>query len=617
MKKILSMLICLLMLIGTFAPVSFAESGKIDLYEVFSNKDDQAKTEVGSRIYKWSMHLPDDAIIYKSERVNFFNMSTNSCQSSIELEVNKNKDNYTLEEILHNMQSQSKRGYYWFWGDKEFQVDIAEDQWGQRYIRIIKAGGFYDYYLVDKAAEEFREYVENRIYVANNYIYNLTVRMNGEFYRQHEEMFNKLVSSFKLAFNENNPYIKELSDSVSTAREFKNTSYGWKIVLSPYWKVEGVPNARNQMFRPVYSDEELNQDKEDKEEKENEFKIPEGITVSLVSSAENGETSSQWAQKDVEKIRNNYNSKVFEILKNEAGIQNGANVHNVVIRFKTVTRRPYIMHNLYVVGNGYKYLVSAVMMEDKYLDSAKRKSFENMLSSFKLDKTCLSRYLGKIAQAESMFDIRAPKELKMKKYDFATSVTKNWNVNSNEFDAYKGYYDEIMYKEFLLRYDGKAGTNETITAFEPDSNISLSMTAGLNANDMSEIISQRTERFLKDDEIRLRLASIKIQSAEHNGAAICRISKEYDLDAVENFVDEDKTKTYSFERLTNEYEYIVKIGRNTYIEIMKIPVANTAPENLLKIDRIWSNTYINKINYGKLDIKWKQHTLEEFDKEKK
>jgi hypothetical protein len=83
--------------------------------------------------------------------------------------------------------------------------------------------------------------------------------MNGKFYEEHEEMFGKLASSFKLTFDEKNQNIKELSDSVSTSREYKNSSYGWKMMLSPYWKVEGTPNARNQSFRPLYSDEEMNQ----------------------------------------------------------------------------------------------------------------------------------------------------------------------------------------------------------------------------------------------------------------------------------------------------------------------------------------------------------------------
>jgi hypothetical protein len=153
------------------APAVFAEdSGKVDLYEVFSNKEDQMKTEVGSRIYKWSMHLPDDAVIYKSDRVNYFNMSTTSYQASVDLEVNKNINSQTLEDVLFNMQNQMRMGYYWYWGDKEFQVEIAKDNFGQRYIRVIKTSGYYDYYLVDEAAQEFGEYIENRIYIANNYI---------------------------------------------------------------------------------------------------------------------------------------------------------------------------------------------------------------------------------------------------------------------------------------------------------------------------------------------------------------------------------------------------------------------------------------------------------------
>jgi hypothetical protein len=144
------------------------------------------KNEVGSRIYKWSMHLPDDAIVYKSDRVNYFNMSTISYKSSVGLEVNKNKDKLSLEDELYQMQNNSDREDFGEWGDKEFAVDIAKDESGQRYIRIIKSSKGYDYFMVDEAAEELRDYIENRIYVTNNYIYNLTISMNGEFYKQHE-----------------------------------------------------------------------------------------------------------------------------------------------------------------------------------------------------------------------------------------------------------------------------------------------------------------------------------------------------------------------------------------------------------------------------------------------
>lgn len=620
MKKLLAIIVCAFILIGAVNPAVFAEGadGMIDLYEVFSNKTDQMKTEVGSRVYNWSMHLPDDAIIYKSEQVNYFNMSTTSYQSSVSLEVNKNTDNLTLEEMLYNMQNQSKMGYYWIWGDKEFQVGIAEDDMGQKYIRIIKTSGFYDYFLVDEAAEEFREYVENRIYIANNYIYNLTVFMNGEFYRQHEEMFSKLVSSFKLSFDNKNPYIKELSDSVSTTREYKNTSYGWKITLNPYWKVEGTPNARNQSFRPVYTDEELNADAKPQEESMDEFKVPEGITVSLTGSAQSGETSTKWAEKEIEKFKRNYNSKVFDILKSEARVQGNTNVHRVTVRYKTVTKKPYIIDNLYVIGNGYKYLVSAIVMEEQYQDSKKRSGFEAMLNSFVLDKTYLSKYLGKITEAESLMDLNASKELKMKKYDFATRVTKSWNTNSNYgYYNYGRYYDKFYYMDEAYGYGGNVSNNEFVSAFQPESNMIVNMSAGLNTAEMDEIMKQKAERFLNDDEIRMGLASVKIQSAVHNGASICYIAKEYNLDAINKFVNEDKTKTYNLESLSNEYEYTVKIGKDLFTQSIMIPVANTTSENLLKANNIWGNTTINKVNYSKLNLGWKQHKLEEFDKEKR
>lgn len=609
MKRRLALFICAVLIFGTFSSVSHADGGKIDLYQVFSNKEDQAKTEVGSRVYKWSMHLPDDAIIYKSDQVNYFSMSTTSYQSNVDLQVNKNKDNQTLEEILYQLQNQSKQGYYWLWGDKEFQVDITNDQWGQRYIRIIKGGGFYDYFLADKAAEEFREYTENRIYVANNNIYNLTVRMNGEFYKEHEEMFSKLVSSFKLSFDEKNPYIKELSDSVSISREYKNTSYGWKMVLSPYWKVEGTPNARNQVFRPVYTDEELDQSKSADAGKENEVN-PEGITVSLIGSSIYGETADQGALKDIETLKNNYNPKVFEILKSEQSNQNNLKVYNLTVRFKTVTKKPYLMNNVYVIGNGYKYLISAISMEDKYLDSSKKASIDNMLKSFKLDTSCLSKYLGKITQAESLLDSSAPKNIKMKKYNFAANVTRTWNMDSPAM-----YIDGFfMNEEYNAKSDEGASNNEELTTFQPESNLLLKMTAGLNSNTMEKIISEKAKIFLSDDEISLGLAKVKIDSSEYNGAVIYHLTKEYDPEAINAFVNEDNTKVYNFEDLKNEYEYIVKVGKDVFIQTITMPVANTTQQNFQKVNSIWGSTTINNVNYSKLKLQWKQHTLQEYDK---
>lgn len=616
MKKLTSIIISICLFIVLITPVAFAngDDGKIDLYEVFSNKLDKMKTEVGSRIYKWSMHLPDDAIIYKSERANFFHMSTNSYNASVELEVNKNKEELTLEEMLYNIQNRSNDRYNWGWGDKEYVVDIAEDNLGQRYIRTIKTNQVYDYYMVDEAAEEFRDYIENRIYISNNYTYNLTIRMGGTFYREHEEMFDKLVSSFRLSFDEKNPYIKELSDSVSTSREYKNTSYGWELVMSPYWKVEGTPNARHQTFSPVYSDEELNENEMIEEKKEEEFKVPEGINVRLISSSEKGESASEWAKKEIKILKDNYNDEVYEILKNEVKRQGDFNTHHVVVRYKTVTKNPYIVHNIYVVGNGYKYLVSATMMEDKYQDPDKRSSFEDMINSFRLDKKYLSKYLGRIISAESIMNLNASKELKMKKYDFKTEVTKRWNTSNYGYDY---YYDDYYIEYEMKMYRGNISNNEYINAFEPTSNIRLNMSAGLDTDDINEIITQKAQRFLRDDEIRMGLARLKIQSTEYNGTELYYIEKEYDINAINKFVNEDETKIYDLENLRNEYEYVIKIGKDTYTQNITLNVANMTSANIQKIKDIWKNTFINKVNYSKLYLKWKQHDLEEFDKDKK
>jgi len=615
MKKIFSIIICVFLQLGLISISAYGldDDGKIDLYEVFSNKADKMKTEVGSRIYKWSMYLPDDAVIYKSDRANYFNMSTTSYQSSIDLEVTKNADELTLEEMLYKMQNNARIDQYWRWGDKEFSVNIATDALGQRYIRIIKAESFYDYYMVDDAVEEFRDYIENRIYIHNNYIYNLTVRMAGEFYMQHEEMFDKLLSSFRLSFDESNPYIKELSDTVSSTREYKNTSYGWTIQISPYWKLENIPNARHQRFCPVYTDEELSGNNKINNKNEEEYKIPEGITVSLISSAERGDSTSKWVEKELHMLQNNHNSSVYEILRNQDGSRSGMDARHLVIRYKTITEKPYVVHNLYVIGNGYKYLLSATMDEAKYDDSSKRSSFENMINSFRLDSKNLSKYLGKIIAAESLIDLNALKELKVKKYDFSTKVPKSFDISGSNQMYDTMYYNNLYDIYYEQMYMENTGNNQFVTAFEPSSNMFINMSAGLNTSEMSQIISNRMEEYSNDNEVNIKLANVKIQSAKYNGAELYRIEKEYDLNAIKTFVDNDTTKVYDLEKLRNKYEYIVKIGQDVFIQSVYLPVANTTPFNKLKINDIWKNTLINKVNYSIQNIIWTEHKLEEFE----
>ncbi|MCB2297993.1 hypothetical protein [Clostridium tagluense] len=615
-NKATAIVLTLCLSIGLTAPSVQAkvDDGKIDLYQAFSNKADQMKTGVGSRIYKWSMHLPDDGIVFKSDRANFFNMATASYKSGVQLQVEKNKDELSLEELLYKMQNATTRDLYRVEQEKELVINIAKDSSGEEYIRIIKSNPFIDYLLVDEAAQQLGEYVENRIYIKNNYIYNLTITMKGDFYREHKEMFDKLTSSFKLSFDEKNAFIKELSDSVSTTREYKNTSYGWKMIMSPYWRVEGIPNARTQKFTPVYSDEELEQVEKKVKNDEKEFKVPEGVSVSLISSAGKDETASKWAAEEIQVLKGKYNSEVYEILRNETKTQANINVHHVVIRYKTVTKNQYIVHQLYAVGNEYKYLVTATMKEEQYNDAKKKNAFESMINSFSLDKEGISEYLGEIITAKALINLNDSKEVKMKKYDFGTKLTRSFNISRNGYNFNDSYSGVDLYAD--PNYRGDISNNECLSALEPTSNIRVDMYSGLDTKEMSETIKNRIEIYLKDDEIHMGLANIKIQSGEYKGAKLYYIEKEYDLNAIKKFVKEDETKIYDLESLKNQYEYIIKTGKDIYTESITLPVSNMTSNNKAKVNSIWENTTISKINYSKASIQWKQHNLSEFDKEK-
>ena len=610
-KKFISIILSICFICGLSVKTAYAadDNGKIDLYQVFSSKADAMKTEVGSRIYKWSMHLPDDGIIYKSEQSNSFSMSTDSYQSNIQLEIDKNKNNLTLEEYLYKLQNKPKSSFFWYDNDKEYSMNIQNDDTGKKYIRIIKTDQSYDYYMVNEAAEESSNYMENRIYVENNYIYNLTVSMKGEFYKEHQEMFDKLISSFKISFDEKNPYIKELSDSVSNQRKFTNASYGWQITLNPYWKVNGIANARVQNFTPVYSDEELSmENKASQSDEEDQDKIKEGVTVSLVNSAISGETATSFGEKELNDFKNNYNSKTYEILSYGKKVQNSLDMYSLVIRNKTITGKPYVIHNLYVVGNGYKYIVSAIMKDEKYNDTKKRSEFESMINSFTLSRNNLNKYLGKIVPAESLININDSKDFKLKKYTFGTKITKSWNISDSNSDDYYTYNEKFIQEDF----SGDIKNNECSFAIDPLSNISINMSAGLDANEINENIKKRAETLSKDNEVLMGLAKVTIKSAEYNGAKLYYVAKEYDLNSILNFVQSDKTKNYNFENLENEYIYIIKIGNNTYIESIAIPLSRTTDANINKVHKIWSDTSVNGTNYSKCNTSWKDHKLDEY-----
>ena len=593
MGKILSALLISGMIVSAGMTLGYADdSGDIDLYEVFSSQQEKMKNEVGSRIYKWSMHLPDDAVIYKSESVNYFDMYTSSYNASVVLEVQKNEEGQSLEDILYNMQMDPDE-WYW-WGEKEFSVTIEEDGSKQRYIRIVKAQQFYDYYMVDEAAEELGEFIENRIYVENNHIYNLTVNMDGKFYKGHEEMFNKLISSFKTAFDDNNPQIKELSESFSIKRVYENTSYGWQITIAPYWKLEDVPNARYQSFLPVYTDDELDQEEMQDEFFEDELYRTEGVSVNMVSSAKEGESSEDWAKEEMQKIRDNYNDKVYEFIEEK----DAGNGYEVTLRYSIVTNKPYVVKNKYVIGNGYKYLVSAKIPDEKYRSPEKRRDFEDMVSSFYLKSENMSQYLGEIVLAESLINLDESKELNMKKYDYKTMLTKSWMIKTQ---YYSHYHDYSQY----------FSSGEEVFAFEPSGNIYLKMGAGINTSSMDEIKEEMADMLSMDDDVRLGLVNVKLKSASAGEAQVFYMGREYDIERVKDAAKQDDTKTYDLGEMMNQYRYIIKLDNNMYTLDIDIPAANTTETNMSKIENIWMGTKVNGRDYTGEISSWENHTVEE------
>ncbi|SNS11457.1 hypothetical protein SAMN05446037_1004141 [Anaerovirgula multivorans] len=606
---------CLLVFTASIPSYALAlkDDGTIDLYEVFSNKKDRMKTEVGSRIFKWSMHLPDDAIVYKSDKVNYFNMYTESYRSSVSLEVIKNEQKYTLEDILYSKQMNNPDSYYWYFSQKEFTFNIEQDAQGEKYIRIVKMDPFYDYYLVDDAAEEFSSYIENRIYIKNDYIYNLEISMEGKYYRENPEMFRKLVSSLILDYDENNPYLKELSDSVSEHRDYENTSYGWRITVNPYWKEEGISNARVQHFTAVYSHEEIYGSDESDNEKEADFNnyqsFREGITVSLVSSALPTETSEDWAQEEIEKLQQNYNDKVYEVLISEKMNLGNMDAYRVKVKYNTVPKNPYIVDTLYVIGNGYKYSVVANIPVKKYNEAKTREAFETMLKSFKLTNQ-RSKYLGKILDPTSLINWNDSKEIKTKKYNFNANLTKNWHTYDSFYSGGYGYYDDYYYYDTYY-YSGMSN-QESVSAYQKDNNMNLMMMAGFDTRNFDDIIKNYVQALLETDEVRIGLANIEVSSATVGTVNIYRIITEYDLDAINQFAKADETKSYDYNSISNQYTYAVKIGNDLYTQTVTIPLANTTDHTKNEMQQVWENTQIVGVNYNQRITNWNKHNNSKF-----
>ncbi len=572
-RKYLFPLIILFFLMAGYPSqaLSLKDDGHIDLYEIFSKERDAIKTQVGSRFYKWSIHLPNDAIIYKTDRVNHFSMYSENYKTNISLDVVANKDAYSLEDILYEIQAKdSASPPNWQRLEKEYTSTINRDHRGYRYIQIIKVDPFYDYFLVDKAAEEYNSYIENRIYIANNFIYNLQVNMEGKYFRENPEMFEKLISSFVTSYDETKPYIKELSDSISEARVYKNTSYGWKITLNPYWKKEGMPNARNQYFKPVYTYDEINDLADDQRKKG-------GISVNLISSLSAAESLESWFKNELQLLERNYNPGIYKVIAiNEINLGQLA-AYRLKVKFRDKPHESYIVDTIYTVGNGYKYKIEANLPYEDYTNTESYQAYDNMLKSFRLTRDH-SSYLGEILDASKLINEQDKRKLAIRDQDFEILLSKNWLIDQE--------------------------STGDLAAYQSSNNLTLFVATNLDSRAFEDIIQDYLSPIFAQDEVRLGLAQIMVESANTKGINLCRISVVYDLDRVDKFSKDKEDLVYSYNSLLNQHIQIIQKDNVLYNQRISIPLTNTNSYTMEEINQVWEESKVYGIRIGSPKINW-------------
>jgi hypothetical protein len=264
MKKLISLglpLVFISTLIFSNVSLASVDSGKIDFYKVFSNNEVNIN-RIGNSIHGWSIYLPNDAVINKDSKSANFDMTSSSYKMDVYVNVLKNVHNYTLGELYANssylIQNNSYQSY-----DSTYTCssEIKKDKNNKQYISLTSISPGPSVYTTSENLDEQGTFNEQRIYLGNgktsDYIYVVNLSMDLPFYKLHQSMFLKIADSFETKFDTSNPNIKDLSEQVNTYRMFESKVYGWKVELAPYWKSQGADTSMNQLFKPLYSYDEL------------------------------------------------------------------------------------------------------------------------------------------------------------------------------------------------------------------------------------------------------------------------------------------------------------------------------------------------------------------------
>ncbi|MEW6573220.1 MAG: hypothetical protein AB1374_06260 [Bacillota bacterium] len=617
----------------TINPACAAEDdGNIDFFKVFA-KDDENIDRIGSRIYNWSIYLPSAAEIFKNSKATDFNMFISNAGIEVSVQVLKNVNNLTLEEIyalLTTTVDESPYSYHMWKYDLDHvcSAKIEYDKYNNRFINItsvipaedLPAVFEYDY---DDLAGTYRE---QRVYLGQknniNYIYLLDISMDLEFFSQHKGLFLKIADSFRTNFNEQNPNLKDLSDQVTVYRTYHNRMYGWEIELAPYWKSQGHENAKQQVFIPLYSDKELGSgsDSQDTIEEpadytadtltdrgDNESK--DFLKVTVVSSIPTGESFDDWIRKEIKGKQLNYKETLYQQLGalQEVRIPNGKG-KLLISRIRTNSIHNMIEGLLLVQGNGYRYQVVLRISESKYAEKEGNETFYRMIKSFRPCDT-KSKFVGDFWDPESIYDFEGSKVVSMKKYNL-TIVTGNSWINpdgiwegmiDNESEDYEGYSSG---QGLGLSYFSNF---ESLDLTEVRSGARLSIQGVLTSRPLEEIMKEFLEALtlVEREESKGQISTVSVQKSKiKNDITIYRVVENHNIANMEALSRNDSKKVFNYEETTDTYVYIFKVKDDLYFLEFSIPLISASQTNIEKLREVWQEVTVNDINVGRLATKW-------------
>lgn len=606
------------------------DDGNIDFFKVFS-KDDENIDRIGSRIYNWSIYLPSAAEIFKNSKATDFNMSISNSDTEVSVQVLKNINDLTLEEIYALLTTAVDGGSFsshtWKYDmDHVCSARIERDKYNNRFIIITSVIPAEDLPTgPDYENDDFKgTYLEQRIYLGENngikYIYLVDISIDLEFYTQHKALFLKIANSFRTAFDEKNPNLKDLSDQVTAYRKYCNRMYGWEIELAPYWKSQGIENAKQQVFIPLYSDKELGSgdsaagaaesagSAEGNPSDQGESRVKEFLRVTVVSSIPQGETFEEWVGQEIRNKQLNYKETLYEQLGalQELRISN-AKGKLLISRIRNNSKYNMIEGLLFVEGNGYRYQVVLCIKESKYIEKEGNETFYRMIKSFQLCDA-KSKYIGDFWAPESVYDYNGSKGVSMKKYSLKTVTGNSWinpeGMWEGMIDDEHEEYGDLPRSGFGLSY---FSNYESLDLTEVKSGAELSIAGVLTSRPFDEIMKDllRALSLAEPEKSEGQISKVSVHKAKvNNDITVYRIIENHNIANMELLSKKDGKKFFNYDDLTDTYMYIFKVGDDLYFLEFSIPLINTSQSNIEKLREVWQEVTVDDINVGRLATKW-------------